>query len=64
MENDTIYVSLDDSKRKLVVAIRRFGAAEPEEQEIPKDAQHIQRLFRRLRRATQRAAREALRKAE
>src|SRR5262249_57482736 len=28
----------------------RPGATEPEEQEIPKDPPHIQRLFRRLRR--------------
>src|SRR5215831_15473156 len=45
-----IYVALDDSKRKLVIAMLRPGATEPEEQEIPKDSQHIQRLFRRLRR--------------
>ena len=50
MEKDTIYVALDDSKRKLVIAILRPGATEPEEQEIPKDPPHIQRLFRRLRR--------------
>ena len=50
MEKDTIYVALDDSKRKLVIALLRPGAMEPEEQEIPKDAPHIQRLFRRLRR--------------
>ena len=50
MENDTIYVALDDSKRKLVVAILRPGAMEPEEREIPKDPQHIQRLVRRLQR--------------
>ena len=50
MEHDTIYVGLDDSKRKLVVAILRPGATEPEEREIPKDAQHIQRQFQRLQR--------------
>ena len=45
MEKDTIYVALDDSKRKLVIAMLRPGAMEPEEQEIPKDPPHIQRLF-------------------
>jgi hypothetical protein len=50
MEKDTIYVALDDSKRKLVVAMLRPGATEPEEREIPKDPPHIQRLFRRLQR--------------
>jgi hypothetical protein len=50
MEKDTIYVALDDSKRKLVVAMLRPGATEPEEREIPKDPPHIQRLFGRLQR--------------
>ena len=50
MEKDTIYVALDDSKRKLVVAMLRAGATEPEEREIPKDAPQIMRLFRRLER--------------
>ncbi len=50
MENNTIYVALDDSKRKLVVAVLRPGATEPEEREIPKDPPHIQRLCRRLQR--------------
>jgi len=50
VENDTIYVALDDSKRKLVVAMLRPGATEPDEREIPKDATHITRLFRRLER--------------
>src|SRR5262249_31149234 len=45
-----MYVALDDSKRKLVVAMLRPGATEPEEREIPKDAPHIQRLFQRLKR--------------
>src|SRR5215831_9365807 len=63
VEKDTIYVALDDSKRKLVVAILRPGAPEPEEREIPKDPPHIQRLCRRLqregpcRRATKRGSR-------
>ncbi len=48
MEKDTIYVALDDSKRKPVVAMLRPAATEPEEREIPKDPPHIQRLFRRL----------------
>jgi len=50
VEKDTIYVALDDSKRKLVIAILQPGAAEPEEREIPKDAQHIQGQFQRLQR--------------
>src|SRR5215470_9616724 len=50
VEKDTIYVALDDSKRKLVVAMLRPGATESEEREIPKDAPHIQRLFQRLKR--------------
>jgi transposase len=50
VEQDTIYVALDDSKRKLVVAILRPGARAPEEREIPKDPQHIDRLLRRLQR--------------
>jgi transposase len=50
VEKDTIYVALDDSKRKLVVAILQAGATEPEAREIPKDPLHIQRLFRRLQR--------------
>ena len=37
MEKNTIYIALDDSKRKLVVAMLRPGATEPEEREIPKD---------------------------
>lgn len=48
MEKDTIYVALDDSKRKVVVAILRPGATEPEQREMPKEPHHIQRLFRRL----------------
>src|SRR5215470_1338408 len=45
-----MYVALDDSKRKLVVAMLQPGATKPDEREIPKDATHITRLFRRLER--------------
>ena len=49
MEKDTTtYVGLDDSKRKLVVAILRPGEREPEQREMPKEPHLIQRLFRRL----------------
>jgi transposase len=49
MEKDTTtYVGLDDSKRKLVVAILRPGAREPEQREMPKESHLIQRLFRRM----------------
>jgi hypothetical protein len=49
MEKDTTtYVGLDDSKRKLVVAILRSGEREPEQREMPKEPHLIQRLFRRL----------------
>ena len=49
MEKDTTtYVGLDDSKRKLVVAILRPGEREPEQREMPKESHLIQRLFRRL----------------
>lgn len=50
MEKDTTYVVLGDSKRKVVVAILRPGATEPEQREMPKEPHHIQRLFRRLKR--------------
>ena len=50
MEKNTIYIALDDSKRKLVVAMLRPAATEPEEREIPKDPSHIQRLCRRVQR--------------
>ncbi len=36
MEKDTIYVALDDSKRKVVVAILRPGQTQPEQREMPK----------------------------
>ena len=49
MEKDTTtYVALDDSKRKLVVAILRPGEREPEQREMPKEPQLIQRVFQRL----------------
>ena len=49
MEQDTTtYVGLDDSKRKLVVAILRPEGREPEQREMPKEPHLIQRLFRRL----------------
>jgi transposase len=49
MEKDTTtYVGLDDSKRKLVVAILRPGEREPEQREMPKELHLIQRVFRRL----------------
>jgi transposase len=49
MEKDTTtYVGLDDSKRKLVVAILRPGEREPEQREMPKEPHLIQRVFRRL----------------
>jgi len=52
MEKDTTtYVGLDDSKRKLVVAILRPEGREPEQREMPKEPHLIQRLFRRLTRA-------------
>ena len=57
MEKDTTtYVGLDDSKRKLVVAILRPGEREPEQREMPKEPHLIQRLFRRLTRAPSRSA--------
>lgn len=50
MEKDTTHVALDDSKRKVVVAILRPGGTEPAQREMPKEPHHIQRLFRRLKR--------------
>lgn len=46
--NDTIYVGIDDSKRTLVVAILRPGAAEPEQREIPNEPTALRRLMTRL----------------
>ena len=48
MEKGTTYVALDDSKRKVVVAILRPGATEPEQRELPKEPHLIRRLFQRL----------------
>jgi transposase len=48
MNKDTTYVALDDSKRKLVVAILRPGQTQPEPREMPKDPHLIRRLFQRL----------------
>lgn len=49
MDKGTTFVGLDDSKRKLVVAILRPGATEPESREMPKEPPLIRRLFQRLR---------------
>jgi transposase len=48
MDNGTTYVALDDSKRKVAVAILRPGAVEPEQREMPKEPHLIRRLFQRL----------------
>jgi len=48
MEKGTTFVALDDSKRKVVVAILRPGASEPEQRELPKEPHLIRRLFQRL----------------
>jgi transposase len=48
MEKGTTFVALDDSKRKVVVAILRPGAGEPEQREMPKEPHLIRRLFQRL----------------
>jgi len=53
MEKGTTFVGLDDSKRKLVVAIVRAGASEPEQWELPKEPHLIRRLFQRLAREGQ-----------
>ncbi|MBI3455576.1 MAG: transposase [Candidatus Rokubacteria bacterium] len=47
-DQDTTYVAFDDSKRKLVAAILRPEATDPEERESPKDPHLIRRFFRRL----------------
>jgi hypothetical protein len=38
------YVPRDDSKRKVVVAILRPGASDPEQRELPKEPHLIRRL--------------------
>jgi transposase len=48
MDKDTTYVALDDSKRKLAVAILRPGQTELEQREMAKEPHLIQRVFRRL----------------
>lgn len=48
MDKGTTFVTLDDSKRKVVVGILRPGTEDPELREIPKEPYLIQRLFRRL----------------
>ena len=50
MREDTTYVALDDSKRKIVAGILRPGAMDPEVREIANDPGEVGRLFRRLRR--------------
>jgi transposase len=50
MDKGTTYVALDDSKRKVVVAILRPGQTQPEQREMPKEPQLIRRLFQRLKR--------------
>ena len=48
MDNGTTYVAIDDSKRKVVVAMLRPGATEPEQREMAKEPHLIRRLFQRL----------------
>jgi transposase len=50
VEKNTTYVALDDSKRKIVVAILRPDSEQPELREIPNDPRVIRRLFERLQR--------------
>ena len=50
MDKGTTYVALDDSKRKVVVAILRPGQTQPEQREMPKEPQLIRRVFQRLKR--------------
>ena len=52
MDQDTTYVALDDSKRKIVAGILRPGEAQPELREMPKEPHLIRRLFQRLRLTT------------
>jgi len=61
VDQNTTYVAFDDSKRKLVAAILRPDATDPEEREFPKDPHLIRRFFRRLTRdgSTVRACYEA-----
>lgn len=48
MDKGTTHVALDDSKRKVVVAILRPGPSELEQRELPKEPHLIRRLFQRL----------------
>lgn len=50
MNEDTTYVALDDSKRKIVAGILRPGATEPELREMANAPDQVGRFFRRLRR--------------
>ena len=50
MDQDTTYVGLDDSKRKLAAAILRPGQTQLEQRELPKEPKLIRRLFQRLER--------------
>jgi transposase len=50
MEKNITYVALDDSKRKIVVAILRADAEHPEVREIPNELGPIRRLVERLQR--------------
>ncbi len=47
MDKSTTYVALDDSKRKVVVAILP-GQSQPEQREMRKDPHLIRRLFQHL----------------
>ncbi|HEV8307501.1 MAG TPA: IS110 family transposase [Methylomirabilota bacterium] len=60
MEQDTIYVGLDDSKRVIVAGILRPGQHEPEGRRIPNEPHAIGQLVKRLQReGTVHAAYEA-----
>lgn len=48
MDEGTTFVALDDSKRKVVVAILRPGTNDAEQRELPKEPHLIRRLFQRL----------------
>jgi transposase len=50
MEKRTTYVAPDDSKARIIAGILRPGAEEPELRQIPNRPEHVQRLFRRLKR--------------
>jgi transposase len=48
MDEGTTYVALDDSKRKVVAAILRAGASEPEQREFPKEPHLPRRAGQRI----------------